>query len=181
MGFSGGGSGVAAPPQVLVFAAEEGSTPAVDTADTGSVNGYKLTWPHTMPVVYPLYKITGIEWKNGAVVNPLTLIACTIDLLDANPPVDANKQMICFTRPIAQGATGVQRDNNVIGPLIPAGTLINITMSINGALGTFRRNIGANQNRVCNANLTAPNIETSAWIASTWESYIKVYYQGLHI
>lgn len=161
----------------ITVEAEQNTTPVTDNLESG-IGAFRPYQDFVLPNTYKLYKITGIEWKNGATVNGA--IMCGVDRTDASPPVDNNTLLVAFGKQINQsGASVVQRNSFIVSELIPGGTQLSAWISTNGT-GTYRYVVGANQNRLKNeAFNTTPNLQdVTAWTLSTSALYIKIYYQG---
>jgi len=114
----------------------EDSTTNNSAAANDTVVGTTLTYYSffTLPSVAPLYQITGIEWKNGTVVNGSIMAA--VHRVDANPPTLAKSIQICqILQETQTGASAVQRASVITPNLVPGGTLVAVGVVSNSATG----------------------------------------------
>jgi hypothetical protein len=130
----------------------------------------------TLPTTAPLYRITGIEWLNGTVVNGTTFAA--VEQVDAIPPSATQVNLVAWTRAVTQtGGSGVQR-NSVVSTLdIPGGTILGAYVATNSASGRYGTTTVASANNSKSLSGTPVLADTTAWSATTEEPYIKVYYK----
>lgn len=149
-------------------------------AATDTVVGTTLTYYSffTLPTTAPLYTITGIEWKNGTVVNGTIMAA--VHLVDASPPtINASSLVTQILQTAQSGANAVQRASTVGPNLIRGGTLIGVGVVSNSATGRLLTLTVSNANNTraiafTQATLTGSSV---AWAATTEEIYCKLYYQ----
>jgi hypothetical protein len=155
---------------------ETNSSPVAGGNDTvigATVRRYTF---FTLPTTAPLYRITGIEWLNGTVVNGTTFAA--VEQVDAIPPSATQVNLVAWTRAVTQtGGSGVQR-NSVVSTLdIPGGTILGAYVATNSASGRYGTTTVASANNSKSLSGTPVLADTTAWSATTEEPYIKVYYK----
>lgn len=178
MGFGGGSTGLTTP---LSFAVEVSVGPeTVDDLDL-SLNALGRSYSFfTLPVVNIVYKITGIEWKNGAVVAGNVIAG--LDVIESVAPTNTHLPLRYLAKATAQaGANAVQRVS-FDGPFLKGGSVIASWITSNNAAGLFRKATGTpNVNRFKATAYTATpaTADNAAWATSTDYFYQKIYMIGL--
>ncbi len=163
--------------QGLVQGVEESSTPITDDSEGTIGTGELKASVFTMPSLADYYRLTGLEWKNGTVVDGTVL--CGLSIVDADPPVANEMTLIGFCKEIQTGADSLQRSNNIVGGLIPSGAIVGIWVWTSSATGEYRFDVVASQNRAKTVAFgTPPNMESTAWGATTVELFLKAYFRG---
>ena len=150
------------------------NTPVSGGNDTvvGSSNRYYTFF--TTPSTAAYYVITGIEIKNGTVVNGSWQAG--IETVDANLPTSANTSLLAFSPAVSQSGTSAVQRNSQVFAIVPANTIVGAWVVSNSASGRMGTTTVASGNRLRAIALGAPaNTATNAWVAGTEEIYIKVY------
>lgn len=158
----------------------ETSTTVNSGAANDTVVGTTLTYYAflTLPATNPLWVITGIEWKNGTVVNGTMMAA--VHIVDANPPTLNASMLVGQIMQLAQsGASAVQRSSFNTPMIVPASTLLGVGVVSNSATARLLTATVASRNNTraiafTQATLTGSSV---AWAATTEEPYIKLYYR----
>lgn len=160
---------------------EAASTPVSDTTDT-TTSASTIRWFSffTLPSTEKFYRISGIEWKNGATATGN--ISCGVAVVDANPPVGASHQNVAWGGLIAAAGTStIQRNSTIASGLIAGGTILGAWVQNSSASGVMRTaTVSSNNNRktIASANAAAELFDNTAWVANIVQAYIKVYYVG---
>ena len=127
-----------------------------------------------------LYLFTGIEWKNGTVVNGNVM--AQIEKVNANPPTNNARTLLAWIASPAQtGISSVQRAGTstygITSLPVPGGTICGASISSNSATGRF-----GTTTQSAFANVSAISYTTQSQIGvtttisnGTEEPYIKVY------
>ena len=152
------------------------SAAANDTVPGNSLRLYAFV---TMPTTAPYWDITGIEWKNGTVVNGSVM--GLVELVDANPPAVTQTTLLAFTKPATQtGVSAVQRNSDItqIGQ-VRSGAIVGVAIWSSSATGRFLTStVSSRNNSKAIAYSAVPAISNgTAWTASTEETYAKLYYK----
>lgn len=136
-----------------------------------------------MPTTAALYRITGIEWLNGTVVNGG--VQPSIHYVDANPPTSAVTKLAAWFGVATQtGVSAVQRVSVAGGGLVEGGAILGAAIVSSSATGRFGTTTQGSANRLkaiaynTNGDL-AMGSNGTAWSAGTEEPYIKVYYKAV--
>jgi hypothetical protein len=159
--------------------AEASSTPVAGATSTAVGAGIRLYSFFTLPTTENFYIITGIEWKNGTVVNGNTTGG--VDIVDANPPVLSSTILATISAELANaGTSSVQRQSRVIGHPIRGGTICGVWVYTASATQTYGTTVVSSANNRKSVAYTAavPNQDVTAWTASTVQGYVKAYYRG---
>lgn len=166
--------------------AEANTTPVTTNANFTPVAATRYYSHFTMPSVDPLYIIVGIEWKNGAAVGGN--VTCGVDLINADPPTLDHTVLMAYGINTAQaGTSAVQRNSNISGQPIRAGTICGawIAFSAATANGVARLTTSDSQKRnkaTIAADNESPNAgnNTAFAAADANEVYIKIYYRSYY-
>ena len=164
------------------ISAEQSSTPVTDNGESNLNSGIRYYVFIQLPTTEKFYTITGIEWKNGTVVNGN--IFSGVEAVDANPPTLASTMLVATGQPVAQaGVSSVQRVSIIGGgAMIPGGTILGVWIGTGSGTGTFRHQTGlASQNTEKSGftfSVDYPNGNSTTWGANTIYKYIKLYYKG---
>lgn len=166
----------------IIETAEASNTPVADDQENGgSISGVRQYIYITLPTTSKWFMITGIEWKNGTVVNGNVFAG--IEFIDANPPVLANVLTGAFIQPIAQaGTNAVQRGSVVSSMPIRGGTTIAawlVSDSATSKLRSLSAQPSINNKKTISGAVDYTNGNSTAWAAGTNYYYIKVYYRGI--
>lgn len=158
---------------------EANTTPVAGGNDTVIGSGVRVYTFFTLPSTAAFFRITGIEVKNGTVVNGNW--AAAIEAVDANPPTLNPTTLQCWTQQNTQtGVSSVQRASMMGGMTIqPAGRLLAAFFYGNSATGRYGTTTVASANNAKTVAYTQdfPMGNVTAWTATTEEPYIKVYYK----
>jgi hypothetical protein len=164
---------------VLQATAEASSNPVADdgTTITQAATTRYYTF-FTLPSTEKFYLITGIEWKNGATAAGTG--TCGIALVDANPPSLAGACAAAWGIPVANsGTNSIQRQSNIISMPIRGGTIVGAWLESTGTTQTYKGStVGSANNKRTETAGTINPIDSSAWVASTTQPYMKIYYIG---
>ena len=166
----------------LALTTETNIAVVTDNADFTAVAGVRYYAFFTLPSTEKLYKITGIEWKNGATVTGD--IVAGIDYVDANPP--SNVTALLGTLALvtaASGVSAVQRVSTVASQIYPASSVLGAFISCSSSSQTLREQTGLssqNQSKATAYTVSPSLSDSTAWTATTARKYIKVYYQGFY-
>lgn len=128
-----------------------------------------------------LYKPTGIEWKNGTVVNGSTV--AYLFTVDANPAVDTFMATVAWGQATQTGTSAVQR----IGPkqlfsnLVAGGTILFAAIATASASGRYLTATITSQTNSKGVTVgNAPIIgQGGAWTSTTEGPYMKVYFKAV--
>lgn len=155
------------------------------TANSGAANDTVINTTNcfftvlgTMPTTAPFFFVTGLEVKNGTVVNGNMQLS--IWQLPENPPTTAQIVTLAFSPIFTQsGASAVQRTSNVVSRLIPAGTIVAGSISSSSATGRYQTaTVSAANNLKAFAIQANPlNGTNTVWTSGTEEPYFKMYYK----
>ncbi len=159
--------------------AELNTTPVTGANDTVIGNSTQYWTFFTMPTASDLAVPTGIEWKNGTVINGT--VEAAIYEVDANPPSSAQVTLVAFIRQVSQsGASSVQRSSAVqpVG-LLQGGKIYGAFVWSSSASGTFlTATVSSNNNKKSVAYSSVPAVQNgTSWTAGTEEAQVKVYYK----
>lgn len=162
----------------LTVSPEQSNTPVVDTqgAVMNDIREYAF---FTMPSTSRFFIITGLEWKNHTTIDGN--VFCGVDLVDADPPVDADVQVLVWSSAIAQSGSGViQRNSAVVSLPIREGTVIGAWINSDSATATLRRIPSQSSQNQSKSIATATPVftEATAWSAETERFYLKIYFRG---
>lgn len=151
------------------------SAAANDTVPGANSRRYSFI---TLPTTATYYRITGIEWKNGTVVNgnshPI------VELVDASPPVAVSSCVVAWPHFVAQaGASSVQRMSVIASLLIPGGSVLGCSIATASATGRYLTATVASANNIKAVTVAGdiPLRDGTSWTASTEEPYMKLYYK----
>ena len=166
----------------IAVTSESNSTPVTDGADFTVSAGHRYYAFITLPTTYPLYFITGIEWKNGATV--AGTVMCGIDIIDADPPTLASTPLQALGMEVTQtGTSVVQRNSNIMNGVFPGGSVVGAWISLSNGTAKVREQtgLGSQNQQKATAYSSAPGTnETTAWTTATARKYIKLYYKGYY-
>lgn len=149
-----------------------------ETTIVGTVTGGSSSAPgtngqgyafYTLPTTFKYYKITGMQWTNGASL--AGNVVAGVDIVDSIPPVSANVLTIALAAAVAQtGTSTTQRVNPAWSLLISGGATVGMWISLSSGSGFVSQLAGgANTNTAKGITYTAtpPPFNTTAWTAST--------------
>jgi len=176
LGFGGGGSGLSSPTFALGAEATLASFVGDTTDQAIGANGVRYYNIFTPGIVGDMFVITGLEWKNGAVI--IGNVGCGIVRVDANPPTVNNAAMKCFASTVAQvGASAIQRNNILEQVIIEGGVPHAMYIQMDTGTATIRElpGAGAGRERTEAFSSDPPRTATAAWNASPNTYYFKVY------
>ncbi len=152
------------------------SAAAVDL--TVAATADRLYTYFTLPTTEKLYKITGIEWKNGTSVAGNT--QCGAHLVDASPPVGTNIVLCAVGQAAANTGSGsVQRVSIINAPLMRGGTIIGVYLQCDDVTHQYRSvTLGASIKNRKGVTLTfAPTTQdVTSWTSTTKGIYVKLYF-----
>ena len=142
-------------------------------------NAMRFTFT-TMPSTAPFFYITGIEWKNGTVVNGNTHAwVSTVDAVAY--PSSVYTTLMAWGSLVQAGASSVQRlgPTQLTSHLVPAGSLLGVSIATGSATGRYATATvaSANNDKAFTVTSDAPAGTGGAWVATTEEPYIKLYYK----
>jgi len=158
---------------------EESQVSSKAIAGTTTIGGGVTPYYNiTLPTTYNFYLITGIEWKNGATV--AGDVTCGVDLLDANPPVTDQTQLLGVVTVAQSGANSIQRTNLIVSEPIRGGSNIGVWFNRSNGTATFSFLAAPdiNNNWRAISYTTSPATSSSNAFQDTNDYYIKVYYRG---
>jgi len=162
---------------------EENTTPVTDGAEFNPTAATRYYSHFTLPTTYPVYHITGIEWKNGTAV--AGNVTCGIDAINADPPTVDSTPLMALGSNIAQsGTSAVQRNSQIASNLIRGGTVCGAWVAFSSASATVRRLTSSDSQKRTKTTSSSDNETPNASnvtvfnTATTNEVYLKVYYVG---
>lgn len=159
---------------------ELSTTPVTDDAEpTSSIIGNRYYAYFTLPTTNKYYIITGIEWKNGTVVNGNMI--CGVEISDAIPTTNNITLSAVGQQTVQTGTSAVQRCSNISSDVIKGGKIIAAFIHLNSATGRIRWLEGQSANnyaRTSTYTASPPSLNSDSWVASTIRAYIKIYYRG---
>ena len=163
----------------MSIGSEQSTTPESDTSETQLTAGERAYSFFNVGSAGELILITGIEWKNGT--NADGAVSCGVDKVNADPPTIAGTQLVAYAPPLSGGSTGtIERQSDISSLLLHGGETYGAWVQPDDTNREFRRdNTVANENRIkqMSGGVDPPNIENTAWTASTAGHYCIVYYR----
>jgi len=170
---------------------ENGGAGVVDTTDSASGIGNFILCPGAgnamliLPGTAKFFKITAVEWKNGAVVNGNTIAGvCQVDrYTTALGPIGTQVRIIGYTPLTANvGASQIQRANLQGSVILAPGTQLCGFVITDSATHTFRFIVatGGNRQKLAYGTTSPPKPleESIVWATSGSDFYFKIYFQG---